>query len=436
MKSELDFFRKVQFQGSIENSHIIEFRPVTALIDAQQIEFSIDVGPGKFLDMQNMFMAMKGKCVKQDGTDYVAADDNRFSLINYSLNTMFDQVDISLNGTLISQSTNTYHYQSYMECISEYDSSSLETYLRSSGFYQPLTDDAYDFDAIDAKLHRIVNQSKIFTLYGRPHGSIFNSDKLLISGVTMKLTFYRARPQFYGMGMVARAAVSGGLGAAAATQPKVNITDFSIFARVVTPSTELFNKVAKYLNQSKCIYPIKRPIVKLINLAAGQSTFILDNVFMGQMPCKLILGLVSHDAFSGSYQLNPLAFKNFGLKYLSVHINEQTFPKKAYEPDYANNNYEREYFDFFLNQGRTLSHSPPSIDFLNFKRGLCLYSFNFNSDFENPKENEYINLAKDGFLNIELKFAANLANALKVVCLGIFDNEIQIDINRNITLDY
>ena len=78
----------------------------------------------------------------------------------------------------------------------------------------------------------------------------------------------------------------------------------------------------------------------------------------------------------------------------------------------------------------------PGLTYSLFKSSLCLYAFNFNSDFENPKENEYINLSKEGFLNIELHFANDLAKALKAVCYAQFDSTIEIDANRNITTDF
>ena len=179
-------------------------------------------------------------------------------------------------------------------------------------------------------------------------------------------------------------------------------------------------------------------MIKVVNLPAGQSTFVLDNVFMGQMPCKLIMGFVTNDAYSGTITTNPLKFSNNDLTFLCVHLNGETFPKQPYEPDYrdASKKYEREYFDFLLNIGAIKSNAQPAISYDRYKTGYNLYAFNFNSDFENPNENEYINIPKEGFLNIEVKFRANLVNALKLICYAQFDNVIEIDENRNVTVDY
>ena len=94
-------------------------------------------------------------------------------------------------------------------------------------------------------------------------------------------------------------------------------------------------------------------------------------------------------------------------------------------------NYHREYHDLFINLGTV-----PAIDYDSYSKTCCLYAFNFNSDFERPSEEDYINLPKQGNLNIEIKFGSNLTNALKLICYAQFDNRIEIDHARNVSIDY
>ena len=437
MKSELDLFKKVSFQGSIENSQLIQYRPISSLAASQTIEFDIPVSPEEYLDLQNIYLWIKGNVVQLDGTDFPAAQDNRYSLINYALNTIFDQLEVTLGGTLVSQSSKTYHYLSYIEALTQNSSDASFTFMKSAGFISPFNEDQFDFDAIWADLHSYVTRSKNFSLYGRLHGAIFNSDRLLLNGVPLHLTFSRASPAFYAMGSAAQAAVAPAP-AIEAAEPILNLAEVSLFVRKVKLSPNLLNAHARALQISKAIYPIKRSIIKVINLPAAQSTFVLDNVYMGQMPCRLIIGFVTNNEFSGSYTTNPLKFGHHDLTYLAVHINGEMFPKTPYTPDYraASENYTREYHDFLMNLGATKYPNQPPIDYVNYRKGLCLYAFNFNSDFDTPNESEYINPPKDGFLNIEVKFRANLAAALKAICYAQFDNLIEIDENRNVTVDY
>ena len=431
LKSELDLFKKVSFQGSIENSQLIQYRPSSALNASSTIEFDIPISSDEYLDLQNVYLWVKGTVTKADGTNFLAAQNRRFSLINYSLNTIFDQLSIYLGGTLVSQSSKTYHYLSFIEAITQMSVSSQSTFLKAAGL--KTISGVYDFDAVDIDLGDSVKQSKPFSLYGRLHGSIFNSDRLLLNGVPLHLIFSRAPNDFTVMGSALQAQP-----ALDATDPKLNLTEVSVFVRKVKLAPNLLNAHAKALQLSKATYPIKRSLIKVLNLPAGQSTFVLDNVFMGQMPSKLIMGLVTNNAYSGALLLNPLKFAHNDLSFLCVHMNGESFPKNPYEPDYrdATLKYEREYFDFLMNIGATKSNMQPNIDYENYRKGFCFYAFNFNSDFEHASENDYINIPKEGFLNIEVKFQANLAEALKMICYAQFDNVIEIDEMRNVTVDY
>src|SRR5260370_13081442 len=262
LKSELDLFKKISFQGSIDNSNIIQYRPVSAITETSAIEFDVPVAIDEYLDLQNIFLSYKGKVVRANGTDFDVADDNRYGLINYALNTIFDQLSIFLGGTLINQSSNTYHYLAFIEAITQYTKEPCDTFMRSAGYIVPESAPAYNYDQPDNNLSRIVQRSKQFTMYGRLHGSIFNSQKLLLNGVSLRLELHKAPSAFYGMGMPLIAAV-GGVAATPATQPKLELSDISLFVRKVKLSPNLLSAHAKALQISNAIYPIKRSVVRV-----------------------------------------------------------------------------------------------------------------------------------------------------------------------------
>jgi hypothetical protein len=260
------------------------------------------------------------------------------------------------------------------------------------------------------------------------------SDRLLLNGVSLRFVFIRAKDYFALMGSRAKTA-SDTVSALAETSPKLKISDASLFVRQVKLSPAIMNAHARALQVSNAIYPIKRRFSALHNLAAGQAVFNLDNIIMGQMPEQLILGLVEHDAHLGNYFLNPVAFKHNDLNYLCVYLNGESYPRTAYTPDYSNDCYEREYYEFIHQQGLTNGVGIIDHSYKNFKEITNLYFFNFSQDFSNEDKN-YINLSKEGTLRVELRFANSLAKALKLVCLAKFDISIEIDINRNIITDF
>ena len=190
LKSELDLFTKVSFQKSIENSSISEIRPTNTISESNTIEFNIYSSIEDYIDLQNIFLSVKGKLVKQDGTNYDDTNDkNRFGLIPYGLFTIWDQISIYLGQTLISQASNTQAYISYIEALLQATPDKYLTFFKAAGYVSSITDDEHDPDNVVEWYGKFFKQSKIFSLYGRFIGSIFNSEKLLLSGLDMRIIF-------------------------------------------------------------------------------------------------------------------------------------------------------------------------------------------------------------------------------------------------------
>ena len=74
--------------------------------DSGPIEFEISGSGEDYIDFANTVLYVKAKITANDGTNLVA--DAAVGPANLFLHSLFSQVDISLNGTLVTPSTNTY----------------------------------------------------------------------------------------------------------------------------------------------------------------------------------------------------------------------------------------------------------------------------------------------------------------------------------------
>ena len=224
--------------------------------------------------------------------------------------------------------------------------------------------------------------------------------------------------------------------AKAATKPKLVLQDVVMYVRKVKVAKSILLSHDKVLQTTRVLLPIKRPLLKVVNLTSGQNVFHIDNLHMGQMPSRLVMGITTNTAFAGSYTHNPFKFAHYNLTYLVVNMNNENFPKIPYQPNYEDDIYQREYYDFFLNIGATKGNEQPAISYKDYKECQCLYAFNFNADFETTEPNDWISIPKIGIFNIELKFKPNLTEALKLICYLVFDNLIEIDYQRNVLINY
>jgi len=144
-KSELDLFSVPPTQTSMEQDSWVEYHPMTTVADGSPIEFGISGTGEDYIDFGNTMLYVKAKVTAIDGTDLAA--DAAFGPVNLFLHSLFSQVDISLNGTLITASTNTYPYRAMMETLLSYGEDAKSSQLTSALYYedQPGRMDFVDF---------------------------------------------------------------------------------------------------------------------------------------------------------------------------------------------------------------------------------------------------------------------------------------------------
>ena len=66
------------------------------------------IGSGEdYIDVANVLLYVRAKIMQNNNQNLAVAADSTSAPINLLLHGMFSQVDVTLNGTLISSSTNT-----------------------------------------------------------------------------------------------------------------------------------------------------------------------------------------------------------------------------------------------------------------------------------------------------------------------------------------
>ena len=113
VKSELELFAVPPTQTSIEEGGWIEHQSLTSLDSGGPIEFILTGTADAYLDLANTYLLVRAKIVNGNGTDMVA--DTPLAPVNNWLHSLFSQVDVYMNDTLVTPSSNTYPFRSYVE---------------------------------------------------------------------------------------------------------------------------------------------------------------------------------------------------------------------------------------------------------------------------------------------------------------------------------
>jgi hypothetical protein len=133
-KSELDLFSLPSTQTSIESGIYVEYHPISNITGGAPIEFDVTATGDDYLDLANSFLCVLAKITRINGDDLDAADT--VGPVNNFLHSLFSQVDVSLNGTLITSSMNTYAYRVYIETLLSYGVDAKTSQLTSALFYK------------------------------------------------------------------------------------------------------------------------------------------------------------------------------------------------------------------------------------------------------------------------------------------------------------
>ena len=138
----------------------------------------------------------------------------------------------------------------------------------------------------------------------------------ILNGVNLRIKLNRAKNVF--------CPVSSAAGA----NFKVAITEAILFVRRVKVASSIILGHAAGLKHSSAKYPIRRIDCKVLSIPRGFSSFNPDNIFLGQIPKRIVLGLVDTEAYNGSYRTNPFYFKHHNLTQVGVYVDGEQIPRK------------------------------------------------------------------------------------------------------------
>ena len=103
--SEFGLIKHPAVQSDILSMKFKKIYHITNLEDSGLISFLIENVTDQFMDLRQSYLNIRFKVVNSDGSNL--ATDAKAGLVNYSIASLIQQVDVLLTGNLITSSTNT-----------------------------------------------------------------------------------------------------------------------------------------------------------------------------------------------------------------------------------------------------------------------------------------------------------------------------------------
>ena len=109
-------------------------------------------------------------------------------------------------------------------------------------------------------------------------------------------------------------------------------------------------------------------------------------------------------------------------------------PSKPLQPNFANGQYVRSFFNLMVSSGLANQDSGSNISRQDFTGGFALYSMDLTPSLID--DNQLFELVKSGALRMELKFVRALLRSVTVVVWAEMDSVLEIDRSRQVLTDF
>lgn len=422
LKSELELFTLPPTQTTIEGTHSVYYKPIASLTDDSPIEFVIPGQGDEYIDLAHTMLSMRVQIVSPTTKDGVPIT---VGPVNNLMHSMFNQVDVFLNQKLVSPPNNAYAYRAYIETLLNYGPAAKSSHLTSVLWYNDSAgkmDDVGDGNSGLTTRRTVIGTNKTIDLLSHLHCDIFNQERFLLNGVEMRLRLVRSNNAFCLM--------------SASKNCAIRITEASLLVRRVKIAPGILLAHARALSKSTAKYPLTRVEVKAISMHAGIHGDTLDNVILGQLPKRIIIGFVDNKSFNGDHAMNPFNFQNYNINYLSLYTDGLQIPSRPLQPTFEDKPmYVDSYHTLFsgtgihfLNEGNCISRS-------SYPYGYCLYAFDLTPDLS-ANSSTHWNLVRHGSVRIEVRFAEALSSTINCIVYAEYDNVLEIDASRQVVVEY
>ena len=147
--------------------------------------------------------------------------------------------------------------------------------------------------------------------------------------------------------------------------------------------------------------------------ADRESNITKENLFLGQLPTRLVVGVVAKDAYNCIISKSPFHFKYNNINFMTIYRDGVQIPSKPLQPDFTNDRFIRSYLCLFTQTGQYYRDTGNAISREQYKNGCAFYAFNLTPQMDSSEVG--FELIKHGNIRIEIHFATATARTLTVI---------------------
>ena len=182
-------------------------------------------------------------------------------------------------------------------------------------------------------------------------------------------------------------------------------------------------------------YFLPTPSVNYYTIESGSSQFMRDDLFLGRMPRKIIIGMVDTEAYHGNGQKNPFNFQHFKVSEIGLYKDGMPYPYPIIKTDFPNQLYAEAYHNFMKSLGAAYTNKVTTIDKTDFGSGFTLFSYNTSPDQLGSISPASL-LKMSSNLRLEIKFSEALPKNVTLLVYYETMNLMEVHKDRRVAINF
>jgi len=354
-----DFYRQLPSDKRFKGQEIQTFQPNAALpaslTEQKHLTFTIPANTsGGCYQIQTLRAEVKLKLCQPNGT--VIGPMKNVSVTNNVLNSLFDAVEIKINGQPINSSSEGHAFKSYLGRYISFSEPVKDANLDAEGFDMDVVN-AFDNMSIGGQNGAFSTRADYFKVKNAPGQTplkIFTNDEITFIGVidhdmaslhtglppgtSIEFLFKQTPHRF----RVLTDEPSGNF--------VLSLRSMELQIPVKYLQDHLYSDLKLKMTKTNVNLHFKGVSVRTETINQSTKTFHLTNIFSGvSIPVRIVIGFVSEEAALGKYDLNPFNFRRVvSMDQASDSLETENNDGSS---DSSEEEEEDEYEESFINDG-------------------------------------------------------------------------------------
>jgi hypothetical protein len=262
--------------------------------------------------------------IGNDGLETDLPADEIVAPIQMPGSTWIRNMKVLINQREVYDSNQMYSYKTMFDTEYSFPNSAKDGFLSVTGYQRDVKDPDSITDAGYVARKNMFARSRKVQLISKLSADIFNQDLFLISNVEVDIELTPQQSDF----MI----IKGPKATEAEVEKKYvfKITDVRLMIKTVDLMDGLSLDVAKRLDLEPARYGIRKTELVSHYITVGRREF-QTNLFMNEVPRRVIIGLVAGNRYTGDSFQSPFKFTHFNVRDIELRANGRIYPQYPYK---------------------------------------------------------------------------------------------------------